>query len=223
MHAASTTTSSRSNAPAANPSSCRTATIPTGSWRRWTGCCSPADWMSTRRSTEKPRTTRRTVARERDRFEIPLSRAAIAADLPVFAICRGVQVLNVAAGGSLVQDIPSAVNDGSQSLDRRAQRTTSPTRCGSHPGRRWRARSGRRRSSTTCDVNSRHHQAVGASRRRSSCPRCRRTAWWKRSNVLRRSSASGCNGIPKISGGRENSAGCSPRSSAAARVPTATQ
>src|SRR5919107_3396435 len=43
----------------------------------------------------------------RDAFEIPLSRAAVARDVPVFAICRGVQVLNVAAGGSLIQDIPT--------------------------------------------------------------------------------------------------------------------
>jgi putative glutamine amidotransferase len=49
------------------------------------------------------------VDAERDRFEIPLSREAVARDLPVFAICRGVQVLNVAAGGSLVQDIPTSV------------------------------------------------------------------------------------------------------------------
>src|SRR5829696_4029067 len=49
------------------------------------------------------------VDRPRDAFEIPLSRAALARDLPVFAICRGVQVLNVAAGGTLVQDIPSTV------------------------------------------------------------------------------------------------------------------
>ncbi len=45
----------------------------------------------------------------RDRFEIPLSRDAVARDMPVFAICRGAQVLNVAAGGTLVQDIPSTV------------------------------------------------------------------------------------------------------------------
>ena len=46
----------------------------------------------------------------RDEFEIDLARRAMAADLPLLAICRGSQVLNVAAGGSLVQDIPSSVD-----------------------------------------------------------------------------------------------------------------
>jgi putative glutamine amidotransferase len=45
----------------------------------------------------------------RDDYEIALVRAALAADLPVLAICRGLQVMNVAAGGSLIQDIPSQV------------------------------------------------------------------------------------------------------------------
>src|SRR5262252_615560 len=49
------------------------------------------------------------AAPERDRFEIPLSREAVKRDVPLFAICRGVQVLNVAEGGTLVQDIPSSV------------------------------------------------------------------------------------------------------------------
>jgi putative glutamine amidotransferase len=44
----------------------------------------------------------------RDAAEIALAREAMARKLPILAICRGVQVLNVAAGGSLVQDIPSA-------------------------------------------------------------------------------------------------------------------
>ena len=43
----------------------------------------------------------------RDEFEIDLARRAMAEDVPLLAICRGAQVLNVAAGGSLVQDIPS--------------------------------------------------------------------------------------------------------------------
>lgn len=46
----------------------------------------------------------------RDEYEIALVRAAMDAGLPIFAICRGMQVLNVALGGTLIQDIPSMVN-----------------------------------------------------------------------------------------------------------------
>ena len=45
----------------------------------------------------------------RDAYEIALVKAAIGRDLPMFAICRGIQLLNVALGGSLVQDIPTEV------------------------------------------------------------------------------------------------------------------
>ncbi len=41
----------------------------------------------------------------RDATELTLARWALAADLPLFGICRGIQLLNVAAGGSLYQDL----------------------------------------------------------------------------------------------------------------------
>ena len=47
--------------------------------------------------------------RRRDRFEVALVRAAIDAGLPLLAIGRGLQVLNVARGGTLIQHLPEAV------------------------------------------------------------------------------------------------------------------
>lgn len=47
--------------------------------------------------------------RGRDAFELELMRAVIAARLPFLAISRGMQVLNVARGGTLIQHLPEAV------------------------------------------------------------------------------------------------------------------
>jgi putative glutamine amidotransferase len=49
------------------------------------------------------------VVRERDDFELALMRAALEQDVPVLAICRGSQVLNVALGGGLEQHVPDRV------------------------------------------------------------------------------------------------------------------
>lgn len=49
------------------------------------------------------------VREERDRAELALLSAALERDMPVLAVCRGSQVLNVARGGDLVQHLPELV------------------------------------------------------------------------------------------------------------------
>jgi putative glutamine amidotransferase len=48
---------------------------------------------------------------ERDAFEIALARRALERDMPVLGICRGMQLLNVALGGSLDQHLPDSVGN----------------------------------------------------------------------------------------------------------------
>ena len=58
---------------------------------------------------EEPHPRLGPVNSPRTDFEIQLVRLALARELPVFGICGGAQVLNVALGGALYQDIPSQV------------------------------------------------------------------------------------------------------------------
>jgi putative glutamine amidotransferase len=51
----------------------------------------------------------RDVVRERDEFELELMRAALEQDMPMLAVCRGSQVLNVALGGGIEQHLPEVV------------------------------------------------------------------------------------------------------------------
>lgn len=51
------------------------------------------------------------VVPERDRAELALLEAALERDMPVLAVCRGSQVMNVARGGDLVQHLPDVVGD----------------------------------------------------------------------------------------------------------------
>ena len=51
------------------------------------------------------------IVEERDRGELALLQAALARDMPVLAVCRGSQLLNIGLGGDLVQHLPDEVVD----------------------------------------------------------------------------------------------------------------
>jgi putative glutamine amidotransferase len=53
----------------------------------------------------------------RDRFELILTRAAIDADLPFLAVCRGLHILNIARGGTLTQHLPDRLGNESHRPD----------------------------------------------------------------------------------------------------------
>lgn len=55
---------------------------------------------------------------ERDTYEIALMKGAFDRDLPILAICRGVQVMNVERGGTLIQDIPSQTDSDKEHAQR---------------------------------------------------------------------------------------------------------
>jgi putative glutamine amidotransferase len=60
---------------------------------------------------ETPHPATNEIEFDRDRVELTLARWVVEKEKPFLAICRGIQVLNVALGGTLVQDIPSEVPD----------------------------------------------------------------------------------------------------------------
>jgi putative glutamine amidotransferase len=97
----------------------------------------------------------------RDAFELALAKLALAKDTPLLAICRGLQVVNVAAGGTLVQDIPAQLN---QAL---GHQVDSPASAIAHevwvtPGTALaRVMQEELGGSEVLQVNSRHHQAIG--------------------------------------------------------------
>jgi putative glutamine amidotransferase len=95
------------------------------------------------------------VIPERDAFEIGLCREALRKDQPMLAICRGQQVLNVATGGTLIQDIPSQVA-GAGDHDPEKERWQTAHQVRILPRTRLREILGRE----TIAVNSFHHQAV---------------------------------------------------------------
>jgi putative glutamine amidotransferase len=96
----------------------------------------------------------------RDEAELALAREAMARRLPLLAICRGVQVLNVAAGGTLVQDIASAIPGA---VDHRpaAHPAGQAHKVTIAAGSRLAGLISEDVVDNAATVNSRHHQSVG--------------------------------------------------------------
>ncbi len=97
------------------------------------------------------------VDAERDACEIPLIQEAWARNLPILGICRGEQVLNVALGGSLIQDVPEHFGCAPELHQHGTPETPDMHhRVQLAPGSRLRALLGE----DVFLVNSRHHQSV---------------------------------------------------------------
>lgn len=95
------------------------------------------------------------VETERDELELHLIRKAWEKDLPILAICRGAQILNVAFGGTLYQDIPSQLGLPPKRHSRSDVEFHCVHEVRTVPGTRISEWSG-----TQLGVNSLHHQAV---------------------------------------------------------------
>ena len=103
---------------------------------------------------EEPHPATDEVRPDRDAQELALARAAMARDVPVLGICRGMQVLTVAAGGRLEQHLPDVVgHDDHSGKDGHYPR---------HPVRLDPASLAGRLLGESADVPSYHHQGVAS-------------------------------------------------------------
>ena len=89
---------------------------------------------------------------DRDQLELELATAAVAMDVPVLGICRGVQLLNVAFGGTLVQHLP----DGHGQLVHRDEAKPAMHDVEAEPGSRLAGALGQTRAA----CRSHHHQGL---------------------------------------------------------------
>ncbi len=94
----------------------------------------------------------------RDDLELTIAKEAVERDMPVLCICRGIQVLNVALGGTLIQDVPDQYPSD---IEHRQQEAGVPKE---DPGHRVAVTPGslleRTYGSSEIEVNSFHHQAI---------------------------------------------------------------
>jgi len=100
---------------------------------------------------QAPRAPLRDVNRRRDAQELGLIAAARRRGAAILAICRGLQILNVACGGTLIQDIPS---ETSSAVTHEVKRPKDAIAHSVKSAGGWSLPAG------TLPVNSRHHQAI---------------------------------------------------------------
>lgn len=96
---------------------------------------------------------------ERDEFEMALLEAALRRGIPIFGICRGMQILNVSLGGTLYQDVPSQRSQRGETVLAHRQTTLK-----SQPSHEVEMREGSWLGEvigkSAVEVNSYHHQAI---------------------------------------------------------------
>lgn len=92
---------------------------------------------------------------ERDSTELALAREALRRQLPTLAICRGVQLINIALGGTLIQDVPTQVAGAGEHYPK-SERNARVHRVTVQAGSELSAAIG----ATEIDTNSFHHQSL---------------------------------------------------------------
>ncbi|WDP90200.1 MAG: gamma-glutamyl-gamma-aminobutyrate hydrolase family protein [Desulfobacter sp.] len=95
------------------------------------------------------------VDRDLDEFQLAAFRLALDMEVPVLGICRGAQVINVALGGSLYQDIPSQFHTPVLRHTQEGIHTGTDHAIDIEPGSRLHRLFGKQ-----IEVNSRHHQSI---------------------------------------------------------------
>jgi putative glutamine amidotransferase len=90
---------------------------------------------------------------ERDEFELALARRALERDMPVLGICRGMQLLNVACGGTLEQHLPDRLGHEEH---RHTPGAYADHEVALEPG----SLAARAAGTERCAVKSHHHQGV---------------------------------------------------------------
>jgi microsomal dipeptidase-like Zn-dependent dipeptidase/gamma-glutamyl-gamma-aminobutyrate hydrolase PuuD len=95
---------------------------------------------------------------ERDHYDLRLVRMAVAKQIPVLGICRGCQLINVAFGGDLIQDIPSQIPESKINHNQSDFKTQGVHTVNISPG----SKLGKIVNADRLLVNSIHHQAVKA-------------------------------------------------------------